>query len=349
MIRPQSLQITPEMLSLVAEIDQFKGAWQALGRLAPERLRQLRKIATIESVGSSTRIEGAKLSDREVEALFERLGASSFASRDEQEVAGYAVVMDTVFENHGAIRMTESYVKQLHAMLLQFSEKDARHRGEYKKLPNHVEAFDQDGKSAGIVFEASSPFDTPREMDELFTWFNTATQEQRLHPLIIIGVFIVVFLGIHPFQDGNGRLSRILTTLLLLQHGYAYVPYSSLESVIEQNKEGYYLALRRTQGTLKQKPPDWSPWLLFFLRSLQKQKSNLETKVEREKVMRSKLPELALSILDLASEHGQISTASIVRVTKAPRGTVKKRLSELVASGHLRRGGQGRSTWYSLP
>lgn len=348
MVRAESLQITPEMLALVAEIDEFKGAWRALGKLAPERLRELRKVATIESVGSSTRIEGARLSDREVEALLGRLSVKSFASRDEQEVAGYAVVMDAVFESHAAIRMTENYVKQLHAMLLQYSKKDARHRGEYKKLPNHVEAFDQDGKSVGIVFETSSPFDTPREMAELFAWFHEATEPQRLHPLIIIGVFIVVFLGIHPFQDGNGRLSRVLTTLLLLQYGYAYIPYSSLESVIEQNKEGYYLALRRTQGTFKQESPDWTPWLLFFLRSLHKQKSNLEAKVEREKIMRSKLPELALAILELASEHGRIKTADIIRTTKAPRATVKKRLSELVASGHLRRGGKGRSTWYSL-
>src|SRR5687767_2333304 len=137
-IRIGSLVITQEMLSFIAEIDEFKGAWRALGKLAPERLRQLRKIATIESVGSSTRIEGAKLSDRQVEALLGRLEAKSFSTRDEQEVAGYAVVMDTVFSNHDAIPITENYLKQLHAMLLKYSKKDARHRGEYKKVPNHV-------------------------------------------------------------------------------------------------------------------------------------------------------------------------------------------------------------------
>lgn len=349
MIRTNALAITQETLSLISELDEFKGAWRALGRLAPERLRRLRKIATIESVGSSTRIEGAMLTDREVEKLLTRVKAKSFATRDEQEVAGYAMAMDTVFSNHDAIPVTENYIKQLHGIVLKHSTKDARHRGHYKKVPNNVEAFDSSGKSVGVVFETSTPFDTPREMEALVAWFNAAMADKSHHPLIVIAIFVVVFLAIHPFQDGNGRLSRVLTTLLLLKSGYAYVPYSSLESVIEQNKEGYYLALRRTQGTLKKKAPDWSPWLSFFLHSLQKQKRNLETKVEREKVMRSALPELAIAILDLAAEHGQFSVADVIRVTKAPRATVKKRLTELMQAGHLKRGGQGRSTWYAIP
>ncbi len=348
MIRTGSLTITQEMLSLIAEIDEFKGAWRALGKLAPERLRQLRKIATIESVGSSTRIEGAKLTDREVEKLLGRIKAKTFATRDEQEVAGYATAMDTVFSNFDAIPITENYIKQLHAILLKYSKKDARHRGEYKKMPNNVEAFDASGRSVGVVFETSTPFATPREMEALVAWFAKSTKDKSLHPLIIIAVFVVVFLAIHPFQDGNGRLSRVLTTLLLLKSGYAYVPYSSLESIVEQNKEGYYLALRRTQGTLKKKSPNWSPWLSFFLHSLQKQKSKLEAKVEREKIMRSTLPELAIAIIDLAAEHGQISVADVIRVTKAPRATVKKRLTELTKARHLKRSGKGRSTWYSL-
>lgn len=243
MIRTDSLTVSQETLTLIAELDEFKGAWRALGRLAPERLRQLRKVATIESVGSSTRIEGAKLSDREVEKLLSRVKAKSFATRDEQEVAGYALAMDTVFSNHEAIPVTENYIKQLHGILLKYSTKDARHRGHYKKFPNSVEAFDSSGKSVGVVFETSSPFDTPRQMEELVGWFNQAVADKALHPLIVIAIFAVVFLAIHPFQDGNGRLSRVLTTLLLLKSGYAYVPYSSLESVIEQNKEGYYLVL----------------------------------------------------------------------------------------------------------
>lgn len=346
MVTTGSLVITPEMLSLIAEIDEFKGAWRALGRLAPERLRQLRKVATIESVGSSTRIEGAKLTDREVEILLGRLEARSFATRDEQEVAGYAVAMDCIFANHTVIPVTENHVKQLHSMLLQHSEKDERHRGQYKRHPNHVEAFDASGKSVGIVFETSTPFDTPRHMEELFAWFKEETEAQRLHPLIVAGVFIVVFLAIHPFQDGNGRLSRILTTLLLLKAGYAYVPYSSLESIVEENKEAYYLALRRTQGTLQRDAVDWQPWLAFFLKALQGQERRLGAKIEREKLMRASMPELSITILELVTEHGHASVGDIIKATGAPRATVKKRLAELVQAGHLRRVGAGRASRY---
>jgi Fic family protein len=305
-------------------------------------------VATIESVGSSTRIEGAKLTDREVEKLLGRLKARSFSTRDEQEVAGYAHVMETVFSSHEGIPITENHVSQIHAMLLKYSTKDSRHRGEYKKLANHVEAFDESGKSIGVVFQTSSPFDTPQDMRRLMDWTKKAIEERKLHPLIVVGIFKVVFLPIHPFQDGNGRLSRVITTLMLLRSGYAYVPYSSLESIIEQNKEAYYLSLRRTQGTLKKRSPDWSPWLAFFLKSLLQQKRALETKVEREKVMRSALSELAIKIIELATEHGQISVADIVNSTNAPRATVKKRLTDLVKSGHLSQGGKGRASRYRL-
>jgi Fic family protein len=259
MIQTASLEITPEMLVVVAEIDEFKGAWRALGTLAPERLSALRRVATIESIGSSTRIEGSRLSDREVERLLSNLEIKSFGSRDEQEVAGYAEVMETVFASWSDIPPTENHIKQLHRDLLRYSDEDERHRGGYKTAANSVAAFDIDGQQVGIVFETTSPCDTPGRMAELVSWYNEAARLGALHPLLAIGLFAVVFLEIHPFQDGNGRLSRVLTTLLLLRAGYAYVPYSSLESVIEQSKEGYYLALRRTQGTSAPRPPIGHP------------------------------------------------------------------------------------------
>ena len=248
MINTASITITSDLLVLIAEVDEFKGAWRALGTLAPERLSALRRVATIESIGSSTRIEGSRLSDRDVERLLANLEIKAFDTRDEQEVAGYAEVMETVFAAWQDLAFTENHVRQLHRDLLVYSEKDAWHRGSYKTTPNSVAAFDADGKQVGIVFETASPFDTPRRMEELIAWLNEARAERVLHPLLVVAVFVVVFLEIHPFQDGNGRLSWVLTTLLLLQAGYAYVPYSSLESVIEQSKEGYYLALRQTRA-----------------------------------------------------------------------------------------------------
>jgi Fic family protein len=348
-MKTDSLHITPELSVLLSEIDEFKGAWRALGTLAPERLNALRRVATIESIGSSTRIEGSKLSDREVETLLAQLDIRSFASRDEQEVAGYAEVMDTIFHAWADIPLNENHVRQLHRDLLRHSEKDQRHRGEYKKLSNNVGAFDADGKMVGIVFETATPFDTPRRMEDLISWLAEARDLKRLHPLLITAIFVVTFLEIHPFQDGNGRLSRILTTLLLLQAGYAYVPYSSLESVVERNKEGYYLALRQTQQTIRAEAPDWNPWLLFFLRALQQQKRLLEAKVERENnAIAASLPELAIKILDYVRAHGRVTTRDMVRETGASSNTLKATFRSLVDKKLLVRHGGGRSTWYSL-
>ncbi|MDR2212185.1 MAG: Fic family protein, partial [Pseudomonadales bacterium] len=348
MFRTDTLQITPHILGLIAKIDEFKGAWRALGTLAPERLTALRKVATIESIGSSTRIEGSKLTDREVERLLSALSIQRFDSRDEQEVAGYATLMDWVFNAWRDISFSENHLKQLHQILLEFSQKDERHRGNYKTSPNSVAAFDENGVQLGIVFETASPFDTPRLMRELVSWVNDEREKALLHPLLIVGIFVVVFLQIHPFQDGNGRLSRALTTLLLLQAGYAYVPYSSLESVIEANKEAYYLALRQTQGTIRTDAPDWQPWLLFFLRSLAEQVRRLEQKVERERILLAALPMLSLRIVEFAREHGRVTMADAITLTGASRNTLKLHFRELVAGNQLQQHGKGRGAWYDV-
>jgi Fic family protein len=330
----------------VARLDEFKGAWRATDRLAPERLSGLRRVATIESIGSSTRIEGSKLSDREVELLLSNLQVRPFATRDEQEVAGYAELMELVFESWSDIRLTENYIQQLHDILLRHSGKDARHRGRYKTAPNNVVAFDEVGQQLGVVFQTATPFDTPRLMAELIEWVRAQRESAQLHPLLIIAVFVVVFLEIHPFQDGNGRLSRVLTTLLLLQSGYSYVPYSSLESVIERDKQAYYLALRQTQATIRSERPDWQPWLLFFLRALAEQARLLQTKLEREIAMLAPLPELSARIIEVAREHGRVTMAEVIRLTGASRNTLKLHFRALVENGWLRRRGQGRGVWY---
>ena len=348
MFRTHSLQISREILQLIARIDEFKGAWRALGSLAPDRLSALRRVATIESIGSSTRIEGSKLTNREVERLLSNLAIQSFETRDEQEVAGYAELMDLVFSSWQEIPFNENHVKQLHQILLRHSEKDARHRGQYKTNTNSVAAFDENGIQIGIVFETASPFDTPRLMTELIEWVNTERDKAELHPLLTVAIFVVVFLEIHPFQDGNGRLSRVLTTLLLMHAGYAYVPYSSLESVVELNKEAYYLALRQTQGTIRSSEPNWQPWLKFFLGSLAEQVRRLEKKVEREKIVLGALPELSLHIVEFAREHGRVTIGDAIRLTGASRNTLKQHFRNLVDRGHLNQQGSGRGVWYEL-
>ena len=350
-MKDPKLVLGSDLVKLIAEIDEFKGRWEALKVLSPDRLDALRKVATIESIGSSTRIEGAKLTDRQVETLLANIEMRPFATRDEQEVGGYAEAMDLVFESYEDLHLTENHVRQLHQTLLRHSTKDERHRGSYKTLPNNVVAYDAQGQEIGVVFETTSPFDTPREMEELIAWTRKAIAEEAHHPLLIIAVFVVVFLAIHPFQDGNGRLSRVLTTLLLLRAGYAYVSFASLERVIEENKDLYYNALRRTQTTLKSDAPDWQPWTGFFLRCLKKQKDGLAVRLERERASAGRdddLPRLAVQVLKELRAHEGLTIAELEGLTGANRNTLKVRLRELVASGRVRRHGKARATWYSL-
>ena len=218
----------------------------------------------------------------------------------------------------------------------------------YKTSPNNVAAFDENGQQIGIVFETATPFDTPRLMAELVDWTHATLETKSLHPLLTVGIFTVVFLAIHPFQDGNGRLSRILTTLLLLRSGYAYTPYSSLESVIENSKEGYYLALRQTQGTIKNDAPDWQPWLVFFLRALHQQMKRLAKKVERERLVLAAMPELSLRIVEQAREHGRVTLKEMVILTGASRNTLKEHFRKLTENRQLIMHGKGRGVWYQI-
>jgi Fic family protein len=341
----KNLVLTSDLLRLVGEVDEFKGAWKALGTLAPDRLATLRHITTVESVGASTRIEGARLTDREVDILLSNLDLGSFRTRDEQEVAGYAQATSLVFDSWREMPLTENHIKQLHGILLKFSSRDEHHRGGYKNVPNNVEAFDEHGRSVGVIFETATPFDTPRLMEELVGWTNRELDGKSHHPLLVIAVFIVRFLAIHPFQDGNGRLARVLTNLLLLRAGYTYMPYSSLERVVEESREQYYRALRSAQGTLDTDESHLMDWLRFFLLCLVEQKNSLLEKVNRERLMVALSP-LDEELLQLARQHGRLTLANALTLTKANRNTLKLHLRQLVKAGRLQLKGTGRSSWY---
>ena len=336
----------PALVRLIGSIDQFKGSWELLGRLSPERLASLKRVATIYSIGSSTRIEGARLTDAEIDTLLSGARIDSFRSRDEEEVVGYADLMQMIFESASEITLTEAHILQLHGVLLRHSKKDQRHRGQYKTLPNHVEAFGADGQSLGVVFETATPFETPGLMTALVGETRAALTEDEFHPLLVIGMFVLRFLAIHPFQDGNGRLSRALTTLLLLRAGYAYVPYCSLERIIEDNQDDYYRSIRRAQRTLPSGGAGLSAWMAFFLRSLATQTEVLSAKIERERLI-APLPPLSEAILAIVRDHGRVTVRDAVAVTGANRNTVKAHLKKLVQSGKLDQRGRGRGTWYT--
>jgi Fic family protein len=255
--------------------------------------------------------------------------------------------MALVFEAWRDMALTENHLKQLHGVLLKFSDKDERHRGHYKKLNNQVEAFDETGRSVGVIFQTASPFETPILMENLARWTNAALAAKEHHPLLIIGTFVVRFLAVHPFQDGNGRLARVVTTLLLLRSGYSYVPYSSLERIIEENKDDYYRTLRRAQSTLDNDESRLGEWLLFFLRCLLQQKDGLARKIERERLMAAHSP-LTEKLLQLVHEHGRLTMTAAVTLTGANRNTIKVHLRQLVETGELRLQGRGRGSWYEL-
>lgn len=348
MINIKNIYITQQMLRQIAEIDEFKGSWSNVASLHPEQLKALHKVCTIESIGSSNRIEGNKLSDKEVEQLLTRINKTSFKSRDEEEVAGYAELMSVIFDDYSVIPLSESYIKQLHQILLKYTTKDERHRGEYKKISNAVAAYSPDGQEIGIVFETATPFDTPRLMKELIDWADRSLDDPLLHPLIVIAVFIVHFLSIHPFQDGNGRLSRALTALLLLKKGYAYIPYSSLESIIEASKDSYYRSLRRTQSKIWTEDVDYEPWLSFFLTALQKQKRHLEEKIANASVDENKLNKTERAVLDLFKNETELRSSEISERLNLNIETTRKTLKNLVARGLLVKFGSTRSAWYEI-
>ncbi len=346
----RDIVITSEMLNGISEIDKFNSLWAAgLDRPSPDELKVMKRIATIESVGSSNRIEGNKMTDEQIEELFSHIDKKSFTTRDEQEVAGYSDLLTTIFDNYKDIPLTENYIKQLHKTLLAYSDKDERHRGEYKKDSNRVAAFDANGNEIGSIFETATPFDTPKLMEEIIKWTNNTLGDRYFHPIITIGVFIVHFLSIHPFSDGNGRMSRALTVMLMLKSGYDYMPYASMESIIEASKDAYYRALRGTQKTIWTDKVNYEPWLTFFISSLVKQKRHLEDKIKKLKQAGSnKLSATPMLILGLFADKSEMNMAEIITATDKNPETVRKAVQSLVTKGHLKKQGSTKGVYYIL-
>jgi Fic family protein len=334
-----------EVTRLLGEIDEFKGHWRRVRELNADRLSELRRITTIESAGSSTRIEGAELSDAQVAQVLQGLNIDSFRSRDEAEVKGYRDLLEMIYESFSDITLTENHVKQLHSVLLRHTEKDERHRGEYKKIDNHVEATHPDGRKE-ILFHTESPLGTPLRMEALVNATNEAFESAQVHPLVIVARFIVDFLAVHPFQDGNGRLSRGLTTLLMLRAGYDYVPYSSLERVVEENKTRYYVALRASQLAMMKEGDEFGDWLIFFLHALRTQKRQLEAKVDVERSMLQH-SDLQRRILEELERKGRMTRPEIEEKVKAPGRTVRYHLDSLVRQGLIEAHGQKRGRFYT--
>jgi len=345
------LEFNPEnsrkIYNLISQIDELKGRWRGGANLSPQVLSRLKKSVIVTSTGASTRIEGANLTDEEVENLLDGIKAQNLKTRDEQEVAGYAELLDNIFNSSLSIRFSESAIKHFHKELLKYSKKDKKHSGEYKFTNNRVEAKDASGKTIAVLFNPTPPPLTPKEMQELTSWTQASLQSNEIHPLIIIGNFILEFLSIHPFQDGNGRLSRVLTNLLLLQKGYEYMPYISHEKLIEDNKKAYYLALRKSQKNWKKDNEDISSWLLFFLNIILEQ-SKRAIKLFEEESIEVVLSEKQLTVWNYITGKKQVTPKEIRCDLDMPAPTVLQILNKLVKMKKIERLGAGRGVRYRL-
>lgn len=333
--------------SLISRIDQLKGQWIGGARLNPQALGRLKRSVLVTSTGASTRIEGAKLSDEDVEKFLRGLSLKKFTDRDTQEVQGYFELLDHVFTSWKHIPFTEGVIKQLHRDLLKYADKDERHRGEYKKVENHVQALDEFGKSVGIIFETTPAYLTPKRMAELMEWSVCAFKEETCHPLLAISNFLVEFLAIHPFQDGNGRLSRVLTNLLLLKAGYPYVPYVSHEKLVEDNKAEYYVALRKSQATLGTTRENIVPWLEFFLGVCLRQAQLAVDLLAHENIEKILSPKQLIVWRHLESVE-EATPGDVTQATGVARPTVSQAIDVLMRLKKIERIGQGRTTRYRV-
>lgn len=342
-----SPEVTHKIYGLISQIDELKGQWKMGATLSPQVLSMLKRSVIITSSGASTRIEGAQLTDEQVEKLLKGLKIQKLTTRDEQEVAGYAELLTNIFDSYKKLELSESAIKHFHSELLKYSEKDTRHRGEYKFGSNRVEARDARSKVIGVLFDPTPPHLVGKEMSELLEAAIFLLDKKEIHPLIIIGNFIFEFLSIHPFQDGNGRTSRVLTNLLLLKSGYEYMPYVSHEKFIEDNKNEYYLALNKSQKTWKTGKEDISPWLLFFLDILLKQTQMAIGLLTKESI-ENLLSEKQSAVWNYFNQHKIITPKELRNNLKIVGPTIAQILNKLLEMKKIERIGKGRATRYKI-
>ncbi|MBX2931302.1 MAG: Fic family protein [Chitinophagaceae bacterium] len=337
-----------KVLQLIGYIDSFKGKWNIAEKQENRYLKELQKIATIESVGSSTRIEGATLTDQEVQELLKNIKITKLKTRDEQEVIGYYEVLELIYDNYSNIKLSESYIKQLHQTLLKYSNKDERHRGTYKSLSNKVVASYPTGEQR-TIFATTEPVLVAGEMQELVEWTNEQMKQKNIHQLIVIGSFIYDFLSIHPFQDGNGRLSRLLTTLCLLQNDYFFIQYISFENHIEQNKKAYYEVLMNGQKNRGTKKERIGLWLIFFLESLKTLTEKLEQKYDIFKSKGGYLNDRQKLIKDFITNNQPVKVSDLAKqFAEIGLSTLKKDLQYLRDEQVLTMIGKGKGSVYVL-
>lgn len=336
------LNIDWKLINLISEIDRFDANWTAIERKEGQSLKELKSIATVRSVGASNRIEGNKMSDEEVDVLLQKIDIAKLTDRDSQEVVGYFEVLDLISESYEGISVTENHIKSLHNSLMKYSVKDQWHKGNYKMHSNAVEASLPDGTRQIIFQTTEAGLATEDAIRQLINWYNSETE---VHTLIKVASFVYDFLSVHPFQDGNGRISRLISTLLLLKNGYKWIQYVSFEHEIENRKNECYQVLRSCQA---QRPnEDVTEWIMFFLNCLSNIQSQLMTKLQKNG-LETQLSSKEKSIYTIIQNRPNIQSGEISEKLAIPAPTVKRILSELLKKGLIEKQGKGRNVSYTI-
>lgn len=335
--------------SLLGKIDAYNKDWKRREMLDVDQLRTLRQIASVYSTGSSTRIEGSAMTDEQVATLIENLDITKLRSRDEQEVAGYYSVLEIIQEQYEDMKLSVSIIKGLHNELMRYSIKDAYHKGDFKQHSNRVVARDADGNER-TVFNTTDVFQTAEAMEDAVNWYNAKVAEGKHHSLVLIAAFIYEFLSIHPFQDGNGRLSRLLTNMLLLRAGYDFVLYTSLDQKIEDNKKSYCKALMVAQRYRGQEQEEIGRFTYFLLKCIYTLTDNIDDQTETilKEPEALYLTRRLRDALSFVRQEGELSVREIDELLPTiSRSTVKNDVAKLATSGYLTRHGKGRGTVYT--
>ncbi len=341
------IPLTLEVISKIALLEELKGVWKGGITINHKILGRLKKSVIITSTGASTRIEGSQMSDAQIEKFLNALKSNPPENRDEEEVAGYADLLSRVFDNWQKLHLSEALILQFHEILLHYSEKDILHKGKYKTKENLVVAKNTHGEQI-IIFEPTPAWLTKKEMDDVLFWTEQAYLEKHFPSVLIIANFIFEFLAIHPFTDGNGRLSRALTNVLLLQSGYEYVPYVSLEEIIEEKKDEYYASLRQTQKYHKTDRENINDWLNFFLDVLIIQAQKARELMENDDPTKL-LSGRQIEVYALFDKVNSWAVKDIKeQLPDIPEVTIKQVLSRLVSLKLVERMGLGRSTRYFI-
>jgi Fic family protein len=335
-----SIPLTQEILSKISRLDHLRGEWSSGNTLSQNRLDSLYEAAKIQAIASSCRLTGIHVTDHDVAGIIRN---DAVAQPEAPAVLGYSAAIDYPFPESGTLLKTED-LRKLNGVMLGKPEKEG---SAWRKEPLHREAFDSNGQILGWVFPTLPPHMVEEKTEDLVTWLEFELLNGEQHPTLVISTFILAFLAVSPFERGNGRTARLLIGHLLRRAGYSYMPYASVESLIERHREGYLESLMQSRARLWSDGADLEPWVGFLLEILDSHREGLEARLALERRSLNFSP-LQREIMETVREHGSVDAALLIEATGANRNTLKDNLRRMVDRGLLEKTGQRRGTRYRL-